>query len=67
MSGCIRQTERQMPSSSYNHNTLTTLRTSVMDSLKMYFKLSYEVFRIALGLMTCRTLTLKFRMYVNIS
>ena len=28
----IRQPERQLPSSSYNHNTLTTLRTSVKDS-----------------------------------
>ena len=29
---CIRQLERQLPSSSYNHNTLTTLRTSVRES-----------------------------------
>ena len=30
---CIRQPNRQLPSSSYNHNTLTTLRTSVKESL----------------------------------
>ena len=29
---CIRQSESQLPSSSYNHNTLTTLRTSVRES-----------------------------------
>ena len=29
---CIRQHERQLPSSSYNHKTLTTLRTSVRES-----------------------------------
>jgi len=28
----IRQPKRQVPSSSYNHNTLTTLRTSVRES-----------------------------------
>ena len=29
---CIRQPERQLPSLSYNHNTLTTLRTSVRET-----------------------------------
>ena len=29
----IRQPDRQLSSSSYNHNTLTTLRTSVRESL----------------------------------
>ena len=29
---CIRQHERQLPSTSYNYNTLTTLRTSVGES-----------------------------------
>ena len=37
---CIRQTERQLYkqwiSSSYNHDTHTTLRTSVMESLQMH-------------------------------
>ena len=35
---CIRQPNRQLPSSSYNHNTLTTLRTSMKESLQMHFK-----------------------------
>ena len=30
---CIRQPERQLPSSSYNHNTQTTLTTSVREHL----------------------------------
>ena len=30
---CTRQPKGQLPSSSYNHNTLTTLRTSVKESL----------------------------------
>ena len=29
---CVRQPKRQLPSSSYNHNTLTALRTSVRES-----------------------------------
>ena len=33
---CIRQPERQPPSSSYNHKTQITLRTSVRDSLASY-------------------------------
>ena len=36
----IRQPNRQLPSSSYNHNTLTKLRTSVKDSLQMHFKVA---------------------------
>ena len=31
-SNCIRQPKMQQPNSSYNHNTLTTLRTSVRES-----------------------------------
>ena len=30
----------QLLSSSYNHNTLTTLRTSVNESLQMHFKVA---------------------------
>ena len=37
---CIRQPNRQLPSSSYNHNTLTTLRTSIKESLQMHFKVA---------------------------
>ena len=37
---CIRQPNRQLPSSSYNHNTLTTLRTSMKESLQMHFKVA---------------------------
>ena len=33
---CMRQPERQLPSSSYNHNTLTTLRTAVKESISLY-------------------------------
>ena len=36
----IRQPNRKLPSSSYNHNTLTTLRTSVKESLQMHFKVA---------------------------
>ena len=34
--------ERQLPSSSYNYNALTTLRTSVKESLQMHFKVANE-------------------------
>ena len=37
---CIRQPRMQLPSSSYNHNTLTSLITSVNESLQMYFKVA---------------------------
>ena len=37
---CIRQPKRQPPSSSYNHNTPTTLRISVRESLQMHFKVA---------------------------
>ena len=40
----IRQPERQLPSSSYNHNTLITLRTSVKESLQMHFKVAVRNF-----------------------
>jgi len=36
----IKQPKRQLPSSSYSHNTLTTLRTSVKESLQMHFKVA---------------------------
>ena len=36
----IRQPKKQLPSSSYNHNTLTTLKTSVKESLQMHFKVA---------------------------
>ena len=39
-SNCIRQPERQLSSSSYNHNMLMTLRTSVKESLQMHFKIA---------------------------
>ena len=32
---CIMQLKKQLPSSSYNHNTLTTLITFVKESLQM--------------------------------
>ena len=42
---CIMQPKRQLPSSSYNHNTLITLRTSVTgESLQMYFKFAVRNF-----------------------
>ena len=37
---CIRQPKMQLPSSSYNHNTLTSLITSVNESLQMHFKVA---------------------------
>ena len=39
---CIRQC--QLPSSSYNHNTLTTLRTPVKESLQIHFKVAVRNF-----------------------
>ena len=39
-----RQPERQLPSSLYNHNTLTTLRTSVKESLQMHFNVAVRNF-----------------------
>ena len=33
---CIRQPNRQLPSSSYNHDILKTLRTCVKESLQMH-------------------------------
>ena len=33
---CITQLKRQLPSSSYNHNMLTTLKTFVGESLQMH-------------------------------
>ena len=39
---CIRQPTRQLGSSSYNHNTLTTFKTSVKESLQMHFKVAYS-------------------------
>ena len=36
----IRQPKKQLPSSSYNHNTMTNLRTSVKESLQMHFKVA---------------------------
>ena len=32
---CITQLKKQLPSSSYNHNTLTTFKTFVRESLQM--------------------------------
>ena len=40
---CIRQPQRQMSSSSYNHNKLTTHRTSVNESSQMHFNQSKEL------------------------
>ena len=37
---CLGQPERQPVKSSYNHNTLTTPRTSVKESLQMHFKVA---------------------------
>jgi len=37
---CIRQPNRLLPSLSYNHNTLTTLRTSMKELLQMHFKVA---------------------------
>jgi len=34
---CKKETQGAAASSSYNHNTLTTLRTSVKESLQMHF------------------------------
>ena len=34
----------QLLSSSYNHNTVTTLRTSVNESLQMHFKVAVRTF-----------------------
>ena len=48
---CIRQSERQLPSSSYNHNTLTKTRTSVQESLQMQLKFVVRSFH-ALVLMS---------------
>ena len=39
---CIRQPNRQLPSSSYNHSTLTTLTTSVKESLQMHFQVAVK-------------------------
>ena len=39
---CIRQPKMHLPGLSYNQNTLTTLRTSVNESLQMHFKVSAE-------------------------
>ena len=36
----IRQPKKQLPCSSYNHNTMTNLRTSVKESLQMHFKVA---------------------------
>ena len=36
--------EKQLPCSSYNHNTLTTLRTSMKESLQVYIKVSVRNF-----------------------
>ena len=33
---CVMQLKRQLPSSSYNHNTLTTFKTFVRESLQMH-------------------------------
>ena len=43
---CIRQLNRQLSSSSYNHNTLRSLRTSdsVKESLQMHFKVAVKNF-----------------------
>ena len=35
---CIKQPNKQLPSSSYKHNTPTTLRIYVKESLQMHFK-----------------------------
>ena len=43
-SNCIRQHKMQQPSSSYNHNTLTTFRTSVNESQQMHFKVVATTF-----------------------
>ena len=43
-SNCIRQPKMQQPSSSYNHNTLTTFRTSVNESQQMHFKVVATTF-----------------------
>ena len=40
----IKQPERQLASSSYNHNTLTTLRISVKESLQLHFKVAVRNF-----------------------
>ena len=39
-SNCIRQPKMPLSSSSYNHSTLTTLRTSVNESLQLHFKVA---------------------------
>ena len=39
-SNCIRQPKMPLSSFSYNHNTLTTLRTSVNESLQLHFKVA---------------------------
>ena len=41
---CIRQPERKLSSSSYNHNTLTTFTTSVRGSLQIHFKVTVRNF-----------------------
>ena len=43
-SNCIRQPKMQLLSSSYIHNTLTTLRTYVNESLQMHFKVAVRTF-----------------------
>ena len=40
----IRQPKKQLPSSSYNHNTLTTLRTAVKELLQMHFTVAVRSF-----------------------
>ena len=42
----IRPSNRQLPSSSYNHNTLTSLRTSVKESLQMHFRVVVSGFTV---------------------
>ena len=42
----IRKSNRQLPSSSYNHNTLTSLRTSVKESLQMHFRVVVSGFTV---------------------
>ena len=43
---CIRQLIWQLPSSSYNHNTPTALKTSVKESLQMHFKVAVGNFHV---------------------
>ena len=38
----LSQPKRQLPSSSHNHNSLTTIRTSVKEPLQVHFKVAVK-------------------------